>query len=99
MHVTHVLTLADALNFLTATPPRHGAVDVVVADLRLEDAEGPRIVTALRAAGAAPVVVLSGLQTAGLAAELTAAGAVAHVLKGREYENLTAAIRVALGRA
>lgn len=97
VHVTHVHTMGEALRLLAdehASRP-----DVVVVDLGLPDAGGTDVVVHLHAAGAPPLVVLSGLDSAGLAAALKDAGAVGHVLKGREYEDLAPAIASALAGA
>lgn len=89
--VTHAASLKAALAALGAGTAPH----VVIADLGLPDAMGLDIVTRLRAAGAPPVVVLSGRDGAGLAADAQAAGASGYVLKGDEHLTLAAAVRAA----
>ncbi len=91
VRVTHATTLGRALQQLAEDP-----ADVVVVDLGLPDAQGTEVVVRLREAQAPPVVVLSGLDTEGLPDRLREAGVAAHVSKGRELDELPAAIRAAL---
>lgn len=94
VRVTHVQTMGDALR--TLADEDAARPDVLVVDLGLPDAQGIQVIVQLHAAGAPPVVVLSGLEGDGLWASLKDAGAAAHVLKGREYEDLAAAITSAI---
>ncbi len=90
--VSRVPSLTQALTVLAGG----AGPDVIVTDLGLPDATGVEIVTRLRAAASPPVVVLSGLETPGMAAALAAAGAAGHVVKGHEQQALAAAITAAM---
>jgi CheY-like chemotaxis protein len=93
--VTHATSLQAALTVLEAGV----TADVVIADLGLPDATGLDVVTRLRAAGAPPVIVLSGRDGADLASGVLAAGAAGHVLKGEELLTLAAAVHAAAAPA
>jgi DNA-binding response OmpR family regulator len=94
VRVSHVPTMGEALSVLADEAAARP--DAVVVDLGLPDAEGTEVVVRLHAAGAPPLVVLSGLGTAGLAEASMDAGAVAYVLKGCEVDDLTTAVTTAL---
>ena len=76
-----------------------GAVDVVVAELLLKDARGPRVVTGLRRAlPSAPVLVLTMIDDLDEVVEVLQAGASGYVLKAAGPADLVDAIRrVAVG--
>jgi len=77
-HVTHVLTLAEAIAVLH----QHDPFEVVLLDLRLPDGSGVECVDAVRArAHNVPIVVLTGLDDDDLANSCIAAGAQDYLAK------------------
>jgi len=76
--LVHVLRLRDGLEALAA----QGPFDLIMADLTLPDAQGVEVVRALReAAPDRPLIVLTGLDDATVAAETKRVGATDYLVK------------------
>src|SRR5580704_15122610 len=95
VELTHVECMGDAEKWLA----RH-AVDIILLDLGLPDAQG---LGALRRARAAaphiPVVVLTGLDDESLAAQVLQEGAQDHLVKGQlQTRGLFRSLRYAVER-
>ena len=93
--LTHVMTLSDAERYLAER-----AVDAILLDLGLPDAQG---LSAVRRAQAAaprvPLVVLTGLDDESVAAQALQEGAQDYLIKGQiETRGLLRALRYAIER-
>jgi diguanylate cyclase (GGDEF)-like protein/PAS domain S-box-containing protein len=93
--LTHVQSLVEAEKFLS-----EGEVDIVLLDLGLPDANGLAVVRRAQAAAPrVPLVVLTGLDDEGLAAEALHEGAQDYLIKGQiEERGLFRALRYAIER-
>ena len=95
IRVTTVARLTAALDAL-----RTPSVSCVVTDLQLQDAEGVRVVRALRAARPdVPVVVATATGSEDLAVAVMKLGAADYLCKPAGLGRLVGAVREALGRA
>ncbi|MFA6311623.1 MAG: EAL domain-containing protein [Sterolibacterium sp.] len=94
--IAWVTNLADARQHLLDSPP-----DVVLLDLSLPDSNGLATVTAGRqAAGALPLIVLTGRDDTGFALQTLEMGAQDYLVKGSfDNDGLVRAIRYAISRA
>jgi len=94
--IAWVTNLAEARRQLLETPP-----DVLLLDLSLPDSTGLATVTAGRqAAGALPLIVLTGRDDTGFALQTIESGAQDYLVKGSfDGDGLVRAIRYAISRA
>lgn len=94
--VTLATSLAQARSLLKESPP-----DVVLMDLSLPDSTGMDTVRAgCQAAGAVPVIVLTGHDDSTFALQTLEAGAQDYLVKGHtDTDTLVRAIRHAIGRS
>ncbi len=94
-HVTHVGTMAQAEIHLAAF-----AVDIILLDLGLPDAQGLSAITRAHAAASrTPLVVLTGTDDEGLATQALQEGAQDYLIKGQiETRGLMRALRYAIER-
>jgi diguanylate cyclase (GGDEF)-like protein/PAS domain S-box-containing protein len=95
IELTHVKCMGDAEKHLA-----NHAVDIVLLDLGLPDAQGLEGVRRAHLAGpAVPLVVLTGLDDESLAAQVLQEGAQEHLIKGQiETRGLLRAMRYAVER-
>jgi diguanylate cyclase (GGDEF)-like protein len=95
LELAHVECMADAENYLAA-----GAVDVILLDLGLSDAQGLEAVRrALAAAPRIPLMVLTGLDDVSLAVQALQEGAQDYLVKGQiESRGLVRSVRYAIER-